>query len=34
MFRLGVVLMAFKIDGQFVYNVFVSRKIIFYLPGA
>jgi len=29
MFRLGVVFMAFKIDGQFVYNIFVLRKTIF-----
>jgi hypothetical protein len=29
MFRLGFVFMAFKIDGQFVYNIFVLRKVIF-----
>jgi hypothetical protein len=33
MFRLGVVFMVFNIDGQFVYNIFVLRKRIFYLPG-
>ena len=31
MFRLGVVFIAFKIDGLFVYDIFMLRKRIFYL---